>query len=162
MVGASLESVRIGSGATDARVQLDDAARARLTTTLSAGRMLESASPQAPDRVYLALENITSPTDAGVFKVYVNLPAGADPAKHPENLAGVVSLFGARAASKSDGPHAGNGLTRTLDITKIVDDLHLSGALEAAHLDVKFVPQTPMSEGEKVDVRHVRIYRQSR
>lgn len=161
MVGASLESVRIGANTTETRVQLDAGARDRLAATLSPSP-LESTSPKAPDRVYLALENITSPTDAGVFKVYVNVPQGADPAQHPENLAGVVSLFGARAATKPDGPHAGNGLTRTLDITRIVDALHLSGGLNAAHLDVKFVPETPMPEDGKVDVRHIRIYRQSR
>jgi tyrosinase len=74
----------------------------------------------------------------------------------------VVSLFGARAASKLEGTHAGNGLTRTLEITDMVDAMHLSGALNAPHLDVKLVPQTPISENDKVDVRHVRIYRQSR
>jgi tyrosinase len=162
LVGANKSSVRIGGNATDTRVELDTAARDKLSATLSLRPMADAAAPNPPDRVFLALENITSATDAGVFQVYVNLPQGADPDKHPENLAGVVSLFGARAASNPDGPHAGNGLTRTLEITELVDALHLKGALDVQHLDVKFVPQTPMSVNDEVDVQHVRVYRQSR
>jgi tyrosinase len=163
LVGASGSPVRIGGAATDTRVQLDTVARDKLAATLSVRPMIEGVgTPKPPERVFLALENITSPSDAGVFHVYVNLPEGADPKQHPENLAGVVSLFGARAASRPVGDHAGNGLTKTLEITDIVDAMHLSGALDTQHLDIKFVPQTPISENDGVDVGHVRIYRQSR
>jgi len=87
---------------------------------------LESANPQEPDHVYLNLENIKSPTDAAVIYVYVNLPAGAKPEDHPECFAGAVSLFGARKATAADGAHGGNGISESLDITGIVDRLHIS------------------------------------
>ena len=163
LVGEYGGSVRVAGAAADARVQLDPVARDKLTASLSQRSTMRAApggSPKPPDRVYLALENITSATDAGVFHVYINLPDGADPKDYPKNYAGVVSLFGARAASQPGGPHAGNGLAQTLDITAIVDALHLGGALD--HLDVKFIPQTPMSDQDKVDVGRVRVYRQSR
>jgi tyrosinase len=165
LVGQTSTAVQIAGAATDASVQLDSAATRKLATSLSVkplANVAPGATPQAPDRVFLVLENITSATDAGVFDVYVNLPKGADPAQHPENLAGVVSLFGARAASKAAGPHAGAGLTQTLEITGIVDAMHLKGQLNTQTLDVKFVPQTPISANSKVDVGRVRIYRQSR
>jgi tyrosinase len=165
LVGENRAAVRIFGAAADASVQLDSAARDKLAASLSAKSLTNlalGATPTPPDRVFLALENITSATDAGVFHVYVNLPQGADPTQHPENLAGVVSLFGARAASKPDGPHAGSGLTQTLEITDIVDAMHLKGELNTQNLDIKFVPQTPISENSKVDVGRVRIYRQSR
>ena len=165
LVGQTGAAVRISGAVTDASVQLDNDARSRLTNSLSIkplANAVPGAPPQAPDRVFLALENITSSTDAGLFHVYVNLPKGADPAQHPENLAGVVSLFGARAASKADGPHAGSGLTQTIEITDIVDAMHLKGQLNTQALDVKFVAQTPLPEKNKVDVGRVRIYRQSR
>jgi tyrosinase len=163
MVGQSAAAVRISGAATEANVQLDDVARNRLQRTLSARSMSNlalGAKPTPPDRVFLALENITSATDVGVFHVYVNLPKGADPEQHPENLAGVVSLFGAREASRPGGPHAGSGLTQTLEITDIVDAMHLAGDLNTQQIDVKFVPQTPISDNNKVDVGRMRIYRQ--
>jgi tyrosinase len=162
LVGSNSNSVRIGGNATDARVQLDPDARDRMSATLSMKPMTDLAAPGLPDRVFLALENITSSTDAGVFYVYVNLPKGADPEQHPEFLAGVVSMFGARAASEPSGPHAGNGLTQTMEITDIVDAMHLNGALDAKNIDIKFVPQTPISVNDKIDVGRVKIYRQSR
>ncbi|WP_027581707.1 tyrosinase family protein [Bradyrhizobium sp. Ai1a-2] len=163
LVGQTSTAVRIAGAATDASVQLDSSATSNLTASLSVRpQAAPGAAPQAPDRVYLALENITSTTDAGVFNVYVNLPKGANPAEHPENLAGVVSLFGARAASKAGGPHAGAGMTQTLEITDIVDAMHLKGELNTQTLDVKFVPQTPITANSKVDVGRVRIYRQTR
>jgi tyrosinase len=161
LVGEYGGSVRVAGASADARVQLDPTARNKLAASLSHRSMMGlDGPPKPPDRVYLALENITSATDAGVFHVYVNLPDSADPKDHPKNYAGVVSLIGARAASSAGGPHAGNGLAQTLEITDIVDALHLRGALD--HLDIKFIPQTPMTDRDKVDVGRVRIYRQSR
>jgi tyrosinase len=163
MVGQNSAAVRIAGSATEASVRLDGAARDRLQATLSAKsftNLVAGATPKAPDRVFLALENITSATDAALFHVYVNLPKGAEPEQHPENLAGVVSLFGARKASQTDGPHAGSGLSQTFDITDIVDAMHLKGELNTQQLDVKFVPQTPISDNNKVDVGKMRIYRQ--
>ena len=74
LVGQTSATVRISGAATDASVQLDSTATRKLATSLSVRPSASAAAPQAPDRVYLALENITSATDAGVFEVYVNLP----------------------------------------------------------------------------------------
>lgn len=165
LVGQSSAPIRLAASPTDAQVQLDSSATSKLSAKLSSMKSLAptSAAPaSAPDRVYLVLENVTSTTDAGMFDVYVNLPKDANAAQHPENHAGVLSLFGARAASQASGAHAGDGLTQTLDITDIVDAMHLSGQLNAQALDVKFVPQTPISASSKIDVGRVRVYRQSR
>jgi tyrosinase len=162
LVGQSRSAIRLGGIATDASVQLDGTATNKLSASLRVHSLAPAHAPKAPDRVFLALENVTSSTDSGVFDVYVNLPKGANPAQHPENLAGVLSLFGARAASKAGGTHAGDGLTQTLEITDIVDAMHLKGELNAATLDIKFVAQTPVSENSAIDVGRVRIYRQSR
>ena len=52
-------------------------------------------------------------------------------AKHPELKAGSIALFGVRKATMADAQHAGNGLTYVLEITDVVDRLHLAGALNA-------------------------------
>ena len=61
-----------------------------------------------------------------------------------EQLAGSVALFGVRKATMADGQHAGQGLTFVLEITKIIDDLHLSDALDVDALDVRIVPVRPV------------------
>jgi tyrosinase len=119
---------------------------------------LESATPHEPDHVYLNLENIKSPTDAAIIYVYINLPAGANPDDHPECFAGAVSLFGARKATAADGPHGGNGISESLDITAIVDRLHINDAL-GPELSVKFVAGTPNAT-DKITIDRVSIYRQ--
>ncbi|VIO71080.1 tyrosinase family protein [Bradyrhizobium ivorense] len=162
LVGQSRSAIRLAGTATDASVQLDGPATSNLSASLRVRSLAPAHAPKAPDRVYLVLENVTSTTDAGVFDVYVNLPKDATPAQHPEYLAGVLSLFGARAASKAGGAHAGDGLTQTLEITDIVDAMHLKGQLNAQSVDVKFVPQTAISANSQIDVGRVRIYRQSR
>jgi tyrosinase len=129
----------------------------------AAGRLVQSfaAMPQsAPNRVFLNLENVRAARDGAVLSVYVNLPAGADPASHPEFKAGSVALFGARAASEPDGEHAGDGLTFSLDITPIVDRLHLAGGLGDAPLDVSIVSRAPIPADDKVTIGRVGVYRQ--
>jgi tyrosinase len=118
-------------------------------------------SAQEPDRVFLNLENIRGTNDAAVFYVYVNLPDDADPKEHPENLAGVVSLFGVTKASRSDSAHAGNGITEVLDITHVVDTLHLTNALDLDHLKVRFVPHTDIGPRDNITVGRISVYRQS-
>ena len=113
-----------------------------------------------PDRVFLNLENITGENDAAVFDVYVGLPEGADPTDHPENRAGVVSLFGLRASTNLTKPHGGAGMTKVLEITDIVDRLHLSGESDLSQLPVTFVPVSNLGD-KGISIRRVSIYRQA-
>jgi tyrosinase len=121
-----------------------------------------AASTAAPDRVFLNLENIRGLTDSTVFQVYVGLPDGANPADHPDLLAGSVALFGVRKASLADGEHGGEGLTSALEITHIVDALHLRNALDVNALDVRIVPVNPVPEGAQISIGRVSIFRQGR
>jgi tyrosinase len=98
--------------------------------------------------------------DSVVYNVYINLPEGEDPAKHPECKAGSIALFGVRKATMRDGKHSGNGLTFVLEITKIIDRLHLAGALDAGHLDVRLVPRNPVSEAARISVERISVFRQ--
>ena len=105
-------------------------------------RVAAAARPTAePARVFLKLEGIRGTSDAAIYHVYVGLPPNADPAGYRDRLAGTVSLFGISAASDPNGPTAGSGINQVLEITEIVDALHLSGA-DLDRLDVRFVPAT--------------------
>ena len=155
LVGANQEALKI-TGEARTSVQMHPAARRRVSASLDA-----AAETAAPDRVFLNLENVRGLADATAFQVYVSAPgaAGAEPV---EQLAGSVALFGVRKATMAEGPHAGQGLTFVLEITKIIDDLHLSNALDVDALDVRIVPVRPVADEAQVTVGRVSIFRQGR
>ena len=157
LVGASRQSLRIKNGEARTSVQLDAGMRRKVSTSLAA-----APETGAPDRVFLNLENVRGLVDSTAFQVYVGLPEGATPADHPERLAGSIALFGVRKASRVDGAHAGQGLTFVLDITNIVDSLHLANALDVDALDVRIVPVKPVPDAAQVSIGRVSIFRQGR
>jgi tyrosinase len=160
LVGANDAAVQLGAAPVDTRVRLDRPTTARVIRSLQS-ITAPGAAAREPDRVYLNLENIRSESGSGSYSVYVALPEGANPAEHPENLAGTLSLFGVRRATLADGPQAGNGLTTVFDITNIVDRLHMSQALDVEHLPVHFVPSSNAGPQQSVSVGRVSIYRQA-
>ncbi|HEY3835842.1 MAG TPA: tyrosinase family protein [Bryobacteraceae bacterium] len=157
MIGASKAAVPVVGSEANATVQLDTGVRDKVSASLRAAA--HEASP-APDRVFLNLEHVRGLDDSTAFSVYVGLPAGANPAAHPELMAGSVALFGARKASQRDSEHAGQGLTFVLEITQIVDALHLKNALDVASLDVRIVPVRPVEEDDQVSIGRISIFRQ--
>jgi tyrosinase len=155
VVGANDAKVDLSQGVATTSVKLDKPATAKVTQSLAAA--VAPAAQQAPDRVFLRLENIRGFNDAALFSVYVGLPPGADPEAHPENLAGNISLFGGTKASRNSG----NGLTQVFDISSIVDSLHLSGVLQGADaLDVRFVPYRPEQTNPEMSIGAVKIVRE--
>jgi tyrosinase len=125
--------------------------------TASLTRASETASP---DRVFLNLENVRGTHDASVLSIYINLPQGAKPSDHPELLAGSVGLFGLRRATLKDGQHAGQGLKFVLEISKLIDALHLNNALDVDSLRVTIVPHQAVPDQAQITVGRVSIYRQ--
>ena len=157
LVGASRQSLRIRNGEARTSVQLDAGMRRKVSASLAA-----APETGAADRVFLNLENVRGLVDSTAFQVYVGLPEGATPADHPERLAGSIALFGVRKASRVDGAHAGQGLTFVLDITNIVDSLHLANALDVDALDVRIVPVKSVPDAAQVSIGRVSIFRQGR
>jgi tyrosinase len=155
LLGAYGQRMSIVGKEARARVTLDNTVKQKVTASLAA-----ASQAKPPDRVFLNLENVRGVNDAAIFNVYINAPEGDDPAKHPECRAGSVSLFGVRKATLKDGEHSGNGLTFVLEITDIVDRLHLAGALDAGHLDVRLVPRNPLLESAQVSIGRISVFRQ--
>jgi len=162
LVGASTAPLQIQDGETHATVRLDAAALGKVSASLANVAQAKAATPPAPDRVFLNLENVRGAYDSPAFQVYVGLPDGANPADHPELNAGSIALFGVRKASLVDEEHGGQGLTYVLEITNIVDKLHLSGALNVGALDVRIVPARPVPADANVTIGRVSIFRQGR
>ena len=120
LIGANHAALPIKGAGTITSVTLDADVRRKVSASLS-----PASDAAEPDRVFLHLENVRGTFDASVLSVYINLPEGAKPGDHPELLAGSVGLFGLRKSSLPDSAHGGQGLTFVIDITKIVDALHL-------------------------------------
>lgn len=155
LMGANTQPVSVvGSGARTV-VRLDPKVRGKVAASLAS-----ASETQFPDHVYLNLENVRGVRDAHVLSVYINLPEGGRPGDHPELLAGSVALFGLRRASRKDGEHAGQGLSFTLDITDIVDALHLGKQLNADSLHVTIVPNRAVPEQAEITIGRVSVYRQ--
>ncbi len=155
LIGANEQALPITGAGTQTTVKLDPAGRQAVAASLDAATVKE------PDRVYLSLENVQGTHDPGVLSVYVNLPAGANPDDHPELLAGSVGLFGLGGASSPGSKHGGTGLAFTLDITDIVDSLHLHKTLQNDSLQVTIVPHKPIPQNAKITVGQLRVYRDS-
>jgi tyrosinase len=155
LVGASEQPVRIEGRGTAALVRLDPGVRSKLSASLNA-----AAQTLAPDRTFLNLENVRGTHDGTVLTVYLNLPEGSAPDDHPELRAGSVGLFGLHRASLADGQHAGQGLTFVLEITGIVDRLHLEGQLDNNSLRVSIVPYQEIPGQAQITVGRISVYRQ--
>jgi tyrosinase len=145
LVGANDGPLQITSSGARAEVKLDAAVSQKLSSNLAT-----ASAASLPDRSYLQLENVRGTRDAHKLTVSVN-----------GHEAGTVALFGLRMASEQDGQHGGSGLTFDLDITDIVDTLHVENALNVAALDVKITPSHAVPDAEPITVGRVSIYRES-
>ncbi|TDR81934.1 hypothetical protein [Paludibacterium purpuratum] len=157
MVGASRAALNLAGGALHTEVNLDPPAHGRMLASLSP----DTAASTGPDRIFLNLENVRGCMDAVAFNVYINLPQGEPPDRHPELLAGNVALFGVRKASLPQGEYSGNGVTYVLDVSHVIDTLHLAQSLTEANLHVSLVPIQPVPDEAKVSIGRISLYRQS-
>src|SRR4029079_6552823 len=108
----------------------------------------------------LSLDNVRGTFDATALSVFINLPPGTNPGDHPELLAGTVRLFGLRRATMAGGAHVGGGLSFLLDISAIVDQLHLDNALGADALRVAIVPNRPLPANAGINIGRGSTYRE--
>ncbi len=157
LVGASQNAVSVKGSGVHAPVTLEPAVRNKVSANLKA-----ASEVAPPDRIFLKLENVRGSRDASVLSVYINLPTDANPDDHPELLAGTVGLFGLRLASSPNAKHGGEGLTFSLEITKIVDALYLDGKLDQDSLRVTVVPDKPIPDQSAIIIGRISIYRKGR
>ena len=143
LVGSNRKATTISGAEARTRVELDSQARAKVSNRLA---MVEGEAP--PDRFFLNLQGVRGDADGAAFRVYIG-----------DRLAGTVGLFGVRQATEEG---ARTGLNFSLEITDIVDELHLQNALSADQLDVRFVPLRPIPEETKIDVGRVSVFRQGK
>ncbi len=156
LIGASEPDVAV-AGRTRVEVKLDAASVAPLRNSLARAKSAGGVTREPP-RVFLKIEGLRGTADSAIYNVYVDLPPHGDPNDYPDRFAGTVSLFGVSAASAPEGPTAGSGVNQVLEITRIVDALHLSGD-DLARLDVQFVPSNAATEKAQIQIRRLNVFK---
>jgi len=156
LMGATQGIISVKGNGARAPLRLDRSVRGAVAMSLMA------ASPaKPPDRVFLRLDNVVGRAAGGVLTVYINLPEAGKPGQHEELCAGSVGLFGLRQASEKDGKHGGKGMSFTLDITEIVDRLHLNKSFDGEELSVSLVPSRAIPGSAPITVGRISVYRQA-
>jgi tyrosinase len=162
LVGATTESVPVQGSYAQSDIQLDPGMRRKVAASLSSAPADGEEALIVPDRVFLNLENVRGDADAAAFRVYVGVPNGENPENHPDQLAGSIAPFGLSQASTPGQEHAGQGLTFVLEITDIVDRLHLQDSLDVDALPVQIVPVHPIGDDAGLTIGRISIFRQGR
>ena len=156
MIGANKDALTLSGSDIRSTVSLDNSMRNKVSRSLS-------DAPQSgaePDRVFLNLENVRGQIDSTILHVYVAVPDGADPEDHPDRNVGSVALFGVSKASDADEEHAGSGLTYVLEMTDVIDSLHLENGFDLDDLEIRIVPENPINEDAQITVGRISIHRQ--
>lgn len=152
LVGASGTSLSIGEIGARTNVKLETKSWNKVNENFKKFRSLENFAEftefNAPDEMYLQLEGVRGKEDSIVCTVSVN-----------QKYVGHISFFGLQNATAKDRAHGGGGLTIKLDITKVVDELLLSGDSDVNNLDVLIQPVNIVAEGNELSVDRISIYR---
>ncbi|MCD0456837.1 tyrosinase family protein [Chryseobacterium sp. LC2016-27] len=145
LVGANQGSFEIKNEATNTKVNFSDKVLKKVSKSF-----LKASAQELPDRIYLVLENVKGNVNANTLEVTVN-----------DQHAGFISLFGLRNASLGDSHGGRNGLSFSLDITNIIDELHLENDLDTINsLDIAVTPDNEILADAKITVGRVSIYRE--
>lgn len=156
LIGASAGPVHI-LGETRDEIRMDEPGTEAVRRSLERATVPGNAGMEEPARVFLKLEGVRGTADAANYDVYIDLPPGPGDVGTTERLAGTLSLFGVSAASDEDGPNAGSGINQVIEISEIVDELHLSGARLDA-LQVRFVPDNETVAAADVTIGRVSVF----
>ena len=146
LIGTNDKAIELKSSGARTTVKLDEPSWKKVGMSL-----VNPTAEKVPDEVYLRLENVRGNMDANILTVTVN-----------HQYAGHISLFGLRTASAKESHHGGSGLTFTLDITNIIDNLHLTEGLPGDSLDVMIQPGNRVLDTADISIGRVSVYRKSR
>lgn len=143
IIGANAGSLSLNSGETQAVVKLDTPSWKTVSKSLK-----NASASQLPDEVFLQLENVKGTNNSNFLSVFVN-----------DKFVRSVALFGIRMASQKDGAHGGSGLTFTLNITNVIDELYLDNDIDLSSLNVVIKTKNPLPENNDLTIDRISVYR---
>jgi tyrosinase len=157
LLGSNDKEIALGPKPVRSQIQLAGRPLATLSRSFNSS-LMKADTPGEPDRVFLHLENIRGKDGSGIFDVILRKPDA--PAGSAGIKAGSISLFGLEQASQPDGAQAGNGLNKTLEITKALDAMKLD-QLQPGALDVEIVPRSDVRDEDDIKIGQITVHRQS-
>ena len=119
--------------------------------------MLSAERPGPPRRTFLNLENVTGAGALTGYRVYLNLPEGADPEKHMNLCVGTLPMFGVAEASVVSKDHPGTGLSFSFDISEAVTILSKGDGWNAEDVQVTLVAKSVAGRATHAPVQIGRI-----
>lgn len=143
LVGATEGKIQLGSTGAKTTVKLDKSSWENVPKSL-----MRASVSDIPDKVYVCLENVRGDMETNMLNILVN----QQPIKS-------FSLFGLQNASEQDGHHGGSGLTFVLDITDIIDAMHLENALDIDTLDISIETDYAIPTDNNISVERIGVYR---
>ncbi|MCR9095066.1 MAG: tyrosinase family protein [bacterium] len=133
--------------ANDAAVTIERGpVRTEVTFAAAPGPRVAAAGEE---RVFLNVEGVRGEAASGVLNVSIAAPGTG------ETVTETLVFFGLREASNTDGAHAGNGLSATIDVTEKVQ------ALESAAGDSPGTLSVEISQPEEAAIRPITVDRVS-
>lgn len=151
MVGATNEPFYLGPEPVEANLAIH-------VPTGPAALHEEHGQQIAQREIFLYIENFTCMKPAPPFRVYLNVPRGDIPERHPELYAGNLGTFGLVQASDPKKAKGGNGLSFTLEITDNVVRLATAKNWDPTNLRVSFTPGFWEGTVPQVKVGRVSLY----
>lgn len=142
LIGASTETLRLTSEITTS-LKLQKKAWKKVSDSL-----LTTSFANIPDQVFLQLEGVKGTAIANSLAVYIN-----------DEFARSVSLFGLINATIGGGPHRGRGLTFKINITNIIDNLHLNASLAIDSLNIRIETKHEVFNGDEITIDRIGVYR---
>lgn len=147
MVGATSAPFYVGAGTTQVSIPMH----------LPTGPAL--LRPDSTRKgVTLRIENITCNKRSPTLKIYLNVPPGDEPEKHPELRAGALGLFGLVQASNPAGEDGGRGMSFSLDVSGLFASLAAVRGWDPQNLRVSFLPTSWDAPMPNVKVGRVSLY----
>ena len=158
LLGASESALPIKGASAATTVKLMPRVRARVIASLAA------PSVAAPPRSRLPVPRKCSRHPGRRVAQCLCQPAGRHQSAGSSRTIGRdhPGCSGLRRASRSDEGHSGDGLDFNLEITDIVDTLHLRNELDTDSIHVTILPQPPVPDSGEVTVGRVVVLAKGR
>lgn len=139
LIGANDAPLRVASTPVSTRVTMEATPVAAFAAT-------------APERLFLNVEGVRGETASGVLSVRISAADAPD-----TEVTETLVFFGLGKASSTNGPHAGNGLSSTVDITGKIRAMQDQSGKTVTDLDISLVQ--PDGVQSDITVDRISIYR---
>jgi tyrosinase len=146
LIGANDHEITVGDAPVQSSIAMPLGGPAVAATTAGAA---------ANERVFLNVEGVRGLVGSGVLNVTIGAPN--EPGVEP--VVKTVVFFGLANATTTEGAHAGNGLSATVEVTDDLRRLEAAASVPLESLDIR-VSRPEGISGPPITVERLSLYRQ--